>query len=390
MECEKNIPPFRNSWRTDYEIGSLLSVEPVEEKYYRIAKQMAAFYKITLCDAAEAQLIGAYANQFAFQPRAWSELYIPIYDDVFDREMPGPKDFERDFHVRFLRDYLQLHGLTYHEIDKKLHILFVDTKVGPIRGLYEDFQIDENDVVAEIHKLTAQYSVPTKIDVPAVQASEGGTIIRGGTFDFPTCKPPDAKKFRALAMKRSNGHWSKAANGTASGGIPLKRNDRYQVNKCGRREYALRTDANAQSHKPLADGLTPTKPPKAKSGYGSACCILEAKYVGSPKLTPYQKRRDFLRNAKVSKYLPKRLKGLSRAMLIASWETVRANQAVQFGLYLGAIADPDIPYWNVQYICSRNSCRDYFRSIIRLALAPKFIAKACTSSARKRSENWIT
>ena len=389
MECEDNLPPFRRSWRNDLEIGNLIANEATEDKYYRVAREMASYYGITLCDSAEAQLVGSHALNFAMQGRSVSELYVPIIDDLFERDMPGAEDFARSRHLSFLRDYLQIHGLTYRDVSADLHVLFTDTGQGLMASLWEDFTISAQDVVSEIRRLTAQYSKADPPEPPAEQAAEGGTVILGGTFSFPTCRPPEARAFRALAQRRAAGHWSKAANGTASGGTPARANDRYQVNKCGRTEYALRTDATARSHQPLADGLAPSPPPRAKRGYAEACCILEAKYVGSPRTTPYQELRDFLRGTN-SPNVPRRLRGLSRPLRRLYWESVRGSQTGQLGLYLGAMADLEIPYWSVVYICSRNSCRDYFRDIIRLARLPRSVAKACTSSARTSTgENWI-
>ncbi len=389
MECEDNLPPFRSSWRNDFELGSIFANEATEDKYYRVAREMASYYGITLCDSAEAQLIGNHAMSFAMQSRSISEIYVPIVDDLFERDMPGAEDFARSRHLSFLRDYLQIHGLTYQDVSPSLHILFTDTGQGLMASLWEDFNISAQDVVNEIRRLTAQYSVPDAPEPPAEQADEGGTVILGSTFDFPVCRPPEARAFRSMALQRVSGHWSRAANGTASGGTPSRANDRYQVNKCGRTEYSLRTGASARAHRPLADGLAPSSPPFAKSGYDDGCCILEAKYVGAPRTTPYQERRDFLRGTN-SPNVPKRLRGLSRPARIAYWEGIRTTQAGQLGLYLGAMADLEIPYWSVVYICSRDSCRDYFRDIISLARLPRSIAKACTSSARTTtSENWI-
>ena len=389
MECEDKLPPFRRSWRNDYELGALFANEATEDKYYRVAREMAGYYNITLCDSAEAQLIGQHAHSFAFQGRSISELYIPIVDDVVERDMPGAEDFARSRHLAFLRDYLQLHGLTYRDVSPGLHVLFTDTGQGLMSSLWDDFKVSASDVVNEIRRLTAKHSVPDEDDAIAKQASEGGTIIVGNPFAFPACRPAEARAFRSKAQRRVAGYWSKAANGTAKGGTPKRANDRYQVNKCGRTEYSLNSEASAQSHRPLADGLAPSKPPRAKAGYGEACCILEAKYVGAPKTTPYQERRDFLRGTN-SGWMPKKLRNLSRPARIAYWEGIRGAQAGQLGLYLGAMADHDIPYWSVVYICSRDSCRDYFRDLIKLARLPRSIAKACTSSARKTTgENWI-
>lgn len=164
---------------------------------------------------------------------------------------------------------------------------------------------------------------------------------------------------------------------------------RYQVNKCGNREYSLRTDATPRSHRPLSDGLAPEPPPRAKAGFAFGCCILEAKYVYGP-VTAYQKRRDFLRaTTQYANRLPRRLSGLGRPALIAYWSGMWADQSAQFALYMGAIADPDIPYWKVVYICSQEKAREYFQDIISTARVPRAIAVACVSDARRTTENWI-
>lgn len=59
MQCEENLPAPRESLRTELELGTLLlGSEPIIDRYYRIAKDLARHYGINLCDEPEAVLIG--------------------------------------------------------------------------------------------------------------------------------------------------------------------------------------------------------------------------------------------------------------------------------------------------------------------------------------------
>ena len=378
MECEENLPAPRESLRSDLEFGTVFfGKEPVVDLYYRIAKDLARTYGITLCDEPEAQLIGA-----------------TVWSDVFFNRGTEVSSLSAEDHLKFLRNYLNLHGLSSAAVSPPIRRI-LDWKPGgsTMADAWDwvtgEYSIGAAAVVAEIRRLAGVHSQPTPVQTPAVPAAPGGTIIRGSGFDFPACITANARHFRVQALRRVNGHYSVAASGTAGGGTPNSASARYQVNKCGSTEYSLRTDATRKSHKPLADGLAPSKPPHAKAGFGFACCILEAKYVYLPNTTLYQRRRDFLRNSqKYANRLPRKLRGLARPALIAAWEETRADQAAQFGLYMGAIADLDIPYWQVVYICSRENARQYFQDIISFARIPKTIAVACVSDARRTTENW--
>jgi hypothetical protein len=379
MDCEDNLPAPRESLRTELELGTvLLGREPIIDRYYRIAKDLAGHYRITLCDEPEAALIGQ---------TVWSDI-------AFNRGTEVSR-LTATNHLSFLRNYLNLHGLSSSVVSANVRRVLDWRSSGTMTTDMWDYVTGEYDisaaeVTAEIRRLAGIYSVATPQQAPAVQAEPGGVIIRGSTFDFPACIPAEATAFRNLARRRASGHYSVAASGTASGGVPGSPYARYQVNKCGDREYALRTDATPRSYRPLADGLAPTRPPRAKAGFSFACCILEAKYIVSPDTTLYQKRRDFLRNAtRGIRFIPRRLQGMGRPALIAAWEAARAEQAAQFGLYMGAIVDPDIPYWRVVYICSRESAREYCQDIMNLARIPRAIAVACVSDARRTTENWI-
>lgn len=378
MQCEENLPAPRESLRTELELGTLLfGSEPIIDRYYRIAKDLARHYGINLCDEPEAVLIGH---------TVWAEVALSRGTEVADMS-------ETD-HLAFLRSYLNLHGLQTNAVRGQVRRVLEWRSSGSVLSdgwdaISGEYDVTGQQVIAEIRRLAGTFSVATPQQPPAEQAQPGGMIIRGSTFDFPACIPVDAHAFRNLARRRTSGHYSVAAAGTAEGGVPRAIHMRYQVNKCGTREYSLRTDASARSHKPLADGLAPSRPPAAKRGFGFACCILEAKYVGNPHTSLYQRRRDFLRNAsRNARYLPRRLRGLARPGLIAAWEATRASQAAQFGLYMGAIADPEIPYWKVVYICSRESARQYFQDVINLARIPRAIAVACVSDARRTTEHW--
>lgn len=378
MECEDNLPAPRESLRTDLEFGTLVGREPIIDRYYRLAKALAGHYGITRCDEPEAQLIGS---------TVWSDMFFHRGTEV--------ADFPSEAHLQFLRNYLNLHGLTSSSVSALVRRVLDWRSSGSVLEdgwdwLTGEYSIAPSVVVAEIRRLTGTYSRATPVQTPAVPAAPGGVIVRGSEFDFPVCNPANARAFRSQATRRTNGHNSVAAAGTAGGGVPGNAAMRYQVNKCGRTEYSLRTDATRLSHKPLADGLAPTRPPHAKVGFGFACCILEAKYVYLGNTTLYQRRRDFLRNSRTySDRLSRRLRGLGRPALIAAWEATRAAQAAQFGLYMGAIADLEIPYWRVVYICSRENARQYFQDIISLVRVPRSVAVACFSDARWTTENWI-
>lgn len=379
MECEDNLPVPRESLRHDLELGTVLfGQEPIIDRYYRIAKDLARHYAITLCDEPEASLVGH-----------------TVLNDVMLTRGSEVAEMSATEHLAFLRSYLNLHGLPTSSVNNPVRRALEWRSSGSMLrdgwdAITGEYSVSSEQVVAEIRRLAGAHSRPTPRQNAAVQAAPGGMIIRGSKFDFPACNPGEAATFRNNARRKVSGHYSVAASGTASGGTPGTPHMRYQVNKCGDREYSLRKDASARSHRPLADGLAPSRPPRAKAGYGFACCILEAKYVGNPYTSLYQRRRDFLRNTqRYSNRLPRRLRGLGRPGLILAWEGTRASQGSQFGLYMGAIADPEIPYWKVVYICSRESARLYFQDIINLAHIPRAIAVACVSDARRTTENWI-
>lgn len=377
MECEDNLPEPRQSLLDEFEVGALLlGREPVIDKYYRLAKGLATLYGVNLCDEPEAQLIG-----------------LTVRNDLFFNKGTEIEDMDEDDHLLFLRNYLNLHGLTSADTSGPVRRRLDWESRGVLGDLKDaitgEFSVSTAAVLAEIRRLTGAHSIPTSEPPAAEQAGEGGVIVRGSTFDFPACNPGEATAFRNKARRRVSGHYSEAAAGTASGGVPGSVHMRYQVNKCGDREYSLRTDATRNNRKPMADGLAPTRPPNAKAGFGFSCCILEAKYVYLNRTTLYQRRRDFMRNSQqYANQLPRRLRGMGRPALRAAWETARARSVAQFGLYMGAIADPEIPYWRVVYICSKENAREYFQDVINLARVPRAIAVACHSDARRRSENW--
>lgn len=377
MECEDNLPAPRESFIDTFEVGSfLLGREPAVDVYYRLAKALAGHYGITLCDEPEAVLIGS---------AVWSDVFFNRGTEIADMDV--------QFHLSFLRSYLNLHGLTSADTSPVVQAVLDWKSRGMTGDVYDyvtgEYSIETSVVVAEIRRLAGAHSIATPQQTPAVQAPPGGVIVRGSEFDFPACNPADATTFRSNARRRVTNYYSEAAAGTASGGTPGSASMRYQVNKCGNREYSMRTDAARLNRKPMADGLAPTRPPRAKSGFGFACCILEAKYVFLANTTLYQRRRDFMRNSqKYGDRLPRRLRGLARPALRAAWEAGRASQASQFGLYMGAIVDPEIPYWRVVYICSRENARQYFQDIINVVRVPRSIAIACVSSARRTTENW--
>ncbi len=376
VECEENLPEPRDSLRTELELGTvLLGREAVVDLYYRLAPALARHYGVTLCDEPEAQLIGA---------TVWSDIFFNRGTEI--------SELSAQDHLHFLRNYLNLHGLDASFVtDAQVRKVLTWSSRGTFGDAYDyftgEYEAEASAVLATIRSLTGRYSIPTPRQRDAEQAELGGTIIPGSKFDFPACNRGEARAFRAKATRRVAGHYSRAVS--ASGAVPGSVHMRYQVNKCGNREYSLRTDATPQSYKPLADGLAPEPPPRAKAGFAFGCCILEAKYAYGP-ITTYQKRRDFLRATKTyADRLPRRLRGLGRPALIAYWTAIWADQAAQFGLYMGAIADPDIPYWKVVYICSQEKAREYFQSIISTAKVPRAIAVACVSDARRTTENWI-
>jgi len=378
MECEDNLPEPRQSFIDEFELGALiLGREPVIDLYYRLSKELAQHYNITLCDEPEAQMIGQLVR--------W---------DIFANRGTEISDMDADDHLHFLRNYLTLHGLTSADTQGDVRRRLEWESRGIAGDLYDyvtgEYSVTTAQVVAEIRRLAGTYSVATPQQSPAIQAAPGGTIIRGSDFDFPACIPAEARTFRNNARRRITGYYSEQAAGTANGGTPGSPSMRYQVNKCGRREYSMRTDASRNARRPMADGLAPVRPPRAKAGFGFACCILEAKYVYLPRTTLYQRRRDFMRNSqRYADRLPRRLRGLGRPALRAAWEAQRAISAGQFAAYMAAIADPEIPYWRVVYICSRDSARDYFQDIMSTARIPRRIAVACLSDARRTTENWI-
>lgn len=370
MECEENLPDLDLRMELDLRgMQPWIPVETVGERYPRLASELATLYGITFCDEPEAQLVGSY-----------------IRSDLFFNRGTEIADMSAGDHLSFLTSYMRLHGLTYDDLNPEVsRILQYDPTERSSFELARDyfsgeFAIAKQVVIDEMRRLAGQHSIPTPQQEEAVPADPGGMIIRGEGIDFPTCDPGEARAFRSRALRKVSGHYSVAASGTAGGGTPGNPAMRYQVNKCGRTEFSLRTDASRSSHRPLADGLAPTRPPRAKAGYSFACCILEAKYVGNRRYSLYQAKRDFLRSTNAeNEALPRRLEGLGRAGRVILWENVRASQARQLGLYVGAMADPEIPYWMTVYICSQDQARDYFRRLSRFV---RLRVKVCTSTAR--------
>lgn len=381
-DCEDNIPPWRGTLSEDWEAGQWIGAEHSEDAYYRITVEVAEFYGITLCDEPEAALIALMvANNIRL---SGMNLNLTRGD--------SPDDWDIVKHMNFLDNYLNLHGLGTADIaNERIRNSMEYVPSGSLQTAYDylfndDYDVSKQDVIDEIRRLVGIHSIPTPEPTPADIAALGGLTILGLGFGHPSCVPGDATAFRRDARRNANGRYSRAAAGSLSGGSATTR---YQINKCGRREYSLRNNATPTSHAPLADGLAPTPPPAAKAGYKFACCILEAKYIRSPDTSFYQAWRHLRRH--YSRGPARLLRGPQRRAYFrgqkALWEGARGTQLAQMSAYTAAISDPDIPYWTAVYICSRRKARNYYRSLIRLQAAIGRVF-ACESDARRPSQNW--
>ncbi len=385
MECEDNLPVYSGH----EDLISLIDVTGITDRsamYLRWARDVAAYYNITLCDELDAGIVGWFANWLTIQPRIsmdWSASGLDV-----------------DEHVAFLRLYQQVNNIPVGDIDEKYRFL-IDPSLTTSLDVRETaygvvwLRVEKDEVVAEIRRLTAIYSIPTIDEIEAELAAEGGTVILGRVEGAPLCVPGDAQTFKNLARARRNGHWSVRA---ATAGPTASRNRRnamaYQIEKCGDREYSLRTDATRSSYAPLADGLCPTRPPGKNGRFAYPCLIVDAKYSAGP-FGFYQRRRDYYRRVDAAKragrFVPPFLRNVTAAAAKARYENVRRQELGQAGNYFGAIADREIPYWRLMYICNTTRTASYFLKEV-LKFIPGYQAFAGVVVSRKNAprQNWIS
>lgn len=372
MECADNLPPYTGSSDLIEYIDPIGIAPSREADYRRIAEGMVNLYGITLCDEADAALIGQFAHAYTQRPRTMTRW---------------PEDFDKIEHLNFLRAYVQHNALDYRQLPAKFHNMFPASGATHEQLQQAIFDVTKEEMRDAIRSLTSRHSRSTMDEAAAVPAQPGGTTIAGSTFDFPTCVPANAQAFKTRCDRRASGHWSQAASSSAA------RAARYQRQKCGDREYSLRTDASATARAPLADGLAPSRPPAARAGHAFACCILEAKYSSGGSLALYQDRTRYMRNVRTAAALIKGPgSGAARQIFIRAkqgqYATAVANSTTQLTAYMGVIADPDIPYWRLVYICSNDAARDYFATLIRRMVVARAVSSACKSEMRRTSEHW--
>lgn len=372
MECEDNLPEYTGG------LDLLEYVDPTgfapsrAADYQRIAAQFVSIYGLTLCDEADAALVGQLSHYYAQLPRMMTRW---------------PEDFDKLDHLNFLSAYLRHNGLNYQSLPAAMHPLFRASGASNEIRQAAVYATSNAQLLSEIRGLTATYSQSTMVTAEAVPAQPGETTVQGTGQDFPRCRPGEAAAFKSRCDRRAANHWSEAASSSPSNSA------RYQRIKCGDREYSMRTDASRNARAPLADGLTPNAPGSAKPGYGFDCCILEAKYSRGGATSYYQPRARFMRNVRArAAAIRGPGSGAARQLYIRTQQTryggVRLSATTQLTAYMGAVTDPDIPYWRIVYICSNDRTRDYFNARIREMIVARAVARACVSSMRKRSENW--
>lgn len=340
-DCEDNIPPWRGTLSDYWEAGQWIGAEHSEDAYYRITVEVAEFYGITLCEGSELALIALMVSNNV--RLSGMNLNLTIGDSL-----EGWDVFK---HMNFLDSYLNLHGLTSADVaNERIRNSMEYVPSGRLQAAYDyffndDYNTSRQDVIDEIKRLVGIHSIPTLEPTPAEFAALGGLTILGAGFGHPSCVPGDATAFRRDASRNANGRYSRAPAGSRSGGTATTR---YQINNFGSREYSLSNTATPTSYAPLANGLAPTAPTAptaAKSGYKSVCCILEAKYIRSPRSSFYQAWRNLLRH--YSRGAVRLLRGPQRRARFRGqrlrWEAARVTQISQMSACTAAISDPDIP-----------------------------------------------
>lgn len=372
MKCQENLPKYTGGTDLLEWIDPTGFAPSRADDYQKIAEQLVNVYRLTLCDEADAALVGQLAHYYAQLPRMMTRW---------------PNDFNKLDYINFLRSYLRHNGQSFRRLPAQFHGLFPASGVSAEMQQAAIYALSKAEILAEIHKLTNEYSRQTAIDTPAQAAEPGETIVRGTGIDFASCRPGEAAAFKGKCNRRAAGHWSEVASSSPS------RSARYQRMKCGDREYSLRTDASAQARAPLADGLTPNAPGSAKRGYGFDCCILEAKYSSGGALALYQPYARYRRNLRKRAALIRGPgSGIARQAFIrtqqARYVATRGSVTAQLTAYMGAVSDPDIPYWRIVYICSNERTRDYFRARIRELVVARLVARACMSSMRRKTQHW--
>lgn len=373
MECEDNLPEYTGSSDLIEWIDPIGIAPSREADYRKIAKGMVELYGLTLCDEADAALVGQFAHHYAQRPRIMTRF---------------PSDFDKIEHLNFLRAYVTHNALDYRQLPTKFHHLFPASGASSDQQQQAIYGVSAPELRDAIRRFTAVHSRSTMNTEAAVPAQPGGTTIAGSSHDFPACIPSEAQAFKTRCDRRAPGHWSQAASTSVSTAA------RYQRQKCGDREYSLRIDASASARAPLADGLAPRRPPTAKAGYAHACCILEAKYSSGGALALYQDRTRYMRNVRTRAQAIRGFPGSGAARQIfirerqAQYANAVAGATTQLTAYMGVCADPDIPYWRLVYICSNEAARDYFATLIRRMVVARAISSACHSQMRRTTEHW--
>lgn len=343
-ECEENIPDPA----IDLLVEMVNNIDPtgyMDESFYEDYRSkvilFSDFYGITLCDEPEAHLLGRFVQDVTTNPGGATPA------------PQTPEELSVFHHRSFLRQYANLHGLS----------------VDP-----------QEDIVVQIRALTATNSVPQEVPPPEISADIGSGTVILGQFDSPLqCEPIRARDFKYSAIRKEEGHYHRAVRSNRAEYV-------YQRQKCGCREFSLRTDASWRSYAPASDGLAWRRPNNGKVGFKWPCCITDTKYVFDTNLTAYQDRRRFRRNLKqhLRTYPAKSKKWVRRYHLI-KYMRAYASTTTQLGAYFGACVNREIPYNNFLFICSEDIASEYFESRIG---GNNLIARSCHSRSDRHREHW--
>jgi len=386
VDCEENLPEY--SGHEDLiEWVDPIGIFSRADLYYRIAREVAEFYRINLCDELDASIVGWFSNQLTVRPRIMEQ-------DV--------EDLSWSEHASFLQVYVQVNAIPITSVSEA-HRFLIDPSLTTGADVQEGRwgqilqRVTAEGIVADIRRLTSIYSQTTANEIDVQLSATGGLVILGREASSWACDPVAAATFRNLARAKRAGYWSVAA---ANPSRILSRKRRYaaeyQIQKCGNREYSVLAGASARLHAPLADGLAPTVPPHGRPPHIYPCCILDAKYSTGP-FGLYQRRRDYVRKVNAAsqsaRFVPPWLRKSGAHGAIVHFDAVRVQEGVQLGAYIGACVSRDIPYWRILYICNTPRTASYFsREVVgRYPGARAFAGVVISrkSSGVTSSQNWI-
>ncbi|KAG1713892.1 hypothetical protein GQR58_002372 [Nymphon striatum] len=198
MECEENLPEYSGhedliEWVDQFGVFSRSA------QYYDIAREVATYYQITLCDELDASIVGWFANYLTVLPRMMEQ-------DVED--LSGPA------HSNFLKVYVQVNNIPISLISAE-HRFLIDESLTTSADVREMdigvlwLRVDAESIVGEIRRLTAIYSQPTINEIDLELSQTGGVIIRGQEDASWSCDPAEASAFRNRARANAPDHYSK-------------------------------------------------------------------------------------------------------------------------------------------------------------------------------------